>query len=139
MSSYISKLILFSLAVIMLCFAVGVKTQAFDLFGNPCKNDGTVRGGTGVSSPVCETSQGPQGNRNKVIDVIREAANILAFIGGVAAVIVIIISGLSFATSGGNSEQVANARRRIIYSLVGLVVIALAWTIARFVTDNVIK
>jgi hypothetical protein len=139
MAHYLKNILLFLFVGCTLFFALVPKTQAFDLFGRACKNDGTVNGGNGSASPVCQTSQGPESNSNTVIKVIRAAANVMAFVGGVAAVIVIIVSGLTFVTSSGNSEQVANARRRIVYSCVGLVIIALAWTITRFAIDNVIK
>jgi hypothetical protein len=139
MNHYLKNILLLLFVGCALFFALGTKTQAFDFFGRACKNDGTVNGGNGSSSPVCQTSQGPESKGNTVIKVIRAAANIMAFVGGVAAVIVIIVSGLTFVTSSGNSEQVANARRRIVYSSVGLVIIAMAWTITRFAIDNVIK
>jgi hypothetical protein len=67
------------------------------------------------------------------------ALDIIAVVTGIAAVVVIILGGLTMATSGGNTEAVANARRRVLYSLVGLVVVALAWTILTFLTNKLIK
>lgn len=77
-------------------------------------------------------------NKDPVLHVIQVAANLIAIIAGVAAVILIIISGISMITSGGNQEAVAGARRRITAAIVGLVIIALAWTIIKFFTDRLI-
>jgi hypothetical protein len=55
------------------------------------------------------------------------------------AVIMIMIAGFTYVTAGGNSEDTKNARNRIIYAGVGLVVIALAWTITRFITNEILS
>lgn len=76
---------------------------------------------------------------NPVIHVIKVATDIVAILTGIAAVILIIISGLTLITSGGNSEAVANARKRIVNVVIGVVIVALAWTIVTFATDKLIK
>jgi hypothetical protein len=88
------------------------------------------------TSPVCQ-DQGT--TKNPVNHLIHVTADIIAVVTGIAAVVVIILGGLTMATSGGNTEAVANARRRVLYSLVGLVVVALAWTILTFLTNKLIK
>lgn len=65
--------------------------------------------------------------------------NILSIVVGVAAVIMIIIAGLRFITANGDSNQIASARTAIIYALVGLVVVALAQTIVKFVLDKITR
>ncbi len=96
-----------------------------------CQNGNT----DAQSSSVCSA-----GNVTKdpAVNIINDAATIIALITGIGAVIMIIIGGFTMVTSGGNSEAVANARRRITYSLVALVVVALAWTITRFITDRLL-
>lgn len=128
-------------AVFMLLFSsFAPRASAFDLFGSTCQND-KVQGGNNNKSPVCTSNNAAKnddGSKNVVLETIKSAANIIAFISGVIAVIIIIISGLSLIGSGGKSESIANARRRIIYAAVGLAVIALAWTITSFVIQKVI-
>jgi hypothetical protein len=58
--------------------------------------------------------------------VIMRVANIIAVVAGVAAVIIIIVSGLKFVTAGGDANEVAAARRTIIYAILGLVIIVSA-------------
>lgn len=110
--------------------------DAFNLFRDACSGDA-------ANSPACQQAQNEGGaNNNRVTgpkNIINVAANILALVTGVAAVIMIIIGGFTMVTSAGNSESVTAARRRIIGALVGLVVVALAWTIIRFATDKLIQ
>ena len=88
------------------------------------------------NSSVCK-SQGT--TSNPATHIINVAAAIVASLTGVGAVIMIIIGGFSYVTAGGSAEQAANARRRILYSVVALVVVALAWAVTRFITDRVIQ
>lgn len=87
-------------------------------------------------SPACK---GKTETDNPVVRTIRTAANIIASITGIAAVIIVMIGGLSYITAGGNAEQATNARRRIAGALIGLIVVALAWAATRFVTDRVVQ
>lgn len=87
------------------------------------------------NSPVCKDKNTTE---NPAVDVIASAANIIAILTGLAAVIMIIISGLTMITSGGNQETVTNARKRLVAALIGLVIVVLAWTITRFVIDKVL-
>jgi hypothetical protein len=59
--------------------------------------------------------------------------DIVYFIAGIVAVIVIIIAGFSYVTSGGQSANVTKAKDTILYAVVGLVVIILAFVITQFV------
>ena len=54
-------------------------------------------------------------------------------IAGFATVIVIIISGLQFVTSGGNPEAAASAKSRLIAALIGFAVIILAFAILQII------
>lgn len=67
---------------------------------------------------------------------IMRIVNLVALVGGIAAVFVIIISGFRFITSGGG-DNAANARRALIYAAIGLVVIALARTVIAFVIGKI--
>lgn len=64
--------------------------------------------------------------------LVMKITNVIAFVAGVAAVVIIVISGFRIVTSSGG-DSVASARRAIIYSLVGIVVVILARTIVAFI------
>lgn len=64
---------------------------------------------------------------------VKFALNMLSIIVGIAAVIMIIVAGLRYVTSGGKEEGVKNAKNTILYAIIGLVVVALAQIIVHFV------
>jgi len=54
-------------------------------------------------------------------------------IAGFVTVIIIIISGIQFVTSGGNPEAAASARGRLTFAIIGFVIIVLAYAILQIV------
>lgn len=73
----------------------------------------------------------------KVNDIIKLVINIFSLIVGVIAVVMIIVGGLKYITSSGDSGNVSGAKNTILYAIVGLVVVALAQIIVRFVLSKV--
>lgn len=100
---------------------------AVDFFGGLCS-------GAGKDSAACaggsDKISGPNG-------IILKAANLLAIISGIAAVIMILIAGISMITAAGDSNKISSGKRTITYTVVGLVVIVLARTIVLFVVSRV--
>jgi hypothetical protein len=70
---------------------------------------------------------------NKVIGAV---IKILSLAVGITAVIMIIIAGLKYVTSGGDAQSVASAKHTIIYAVVGLVIVALAQVLVKFVLSK---
>lgn len=68
--------------------------------------------------------------------IVTRIVNLLSFIIGVAAVIVIIIGGLKYITSSGDPSNVTTARNTIIYALVGVVIAAFGQLVVLFVLDR---
>ncbi len=64
---------------------------------------------------------------------LTDIINIISIIVGVVAVIMIIYGGFRYITSGGQQEGVKNAKNTILYGLIGLVIVALAQIIVKFV------
>lgn len=65
--------------------------------------------------------------------VLGNILNLVYFVAGIVAVIVIIIAGLAMTTSGGSADAVKKARNQILYSIIGLVVIFFAFMITNFI------
>lgn len=65
--------------------------------------------------------------------VLANGLNLVYFLAGVAAVIVIIIGGVLYSTSAGNSASITKAKNMILYAIVGLVVVFAAFAITNFV------
>jgi hypothetical protein len=69
-------------------------------------------------------------------NVIRIALQILSVVIGIIAVVMIIVAGLKFITSGGDAQKAASARNTILYAVVGLIIVALAQVLVRFVLSR---
>lgn len=76
------------------------------------------------------------GTQPTLQDRIKTITNILMFVLGAIAVIVIVIGGIRYATSGGDQTQVTSAKNTILYAVVGIVVAILAYAIVNFVVDQ---
>ena len=82
---------------------------------------------------------GGGGDKNKadrVPTIIRTVVNVLLFIIGVFAVIMIVIAGLRFVTSNGDANTLSSAKNTIIYALVGLAVAVIDYAIVNFVVGQ---
>jgi uncharacterized membrane protein len=62
--------------------------------------------------------------------------NIFSIIVGIAAVIMIIVGGLRYIISGGDSGNVTSAKNTILYAIIGLVVVALAQFVVKFILSK---
>ena len=69
-------------------------------------------------------------------EILTNVLNIVYFLAGVIAVIIIIIAGITYATSAGNSAGVTKAKNLILYSVVGLILITVAFSITNFVVGR---
>jgi len=69
--------------------------------------------------------------------VLRKVTTLIAILAGVAAVIIIIMSGFSYITAAGDPQKAAAAKNSLIGAIVGLVVIAVAQGVIVFVLSKV--
>lgn len=68
-----------------------------------------------------------------VQDGVKRSINLLLYITGISAVIVIVVGGLRYVLSGGDPKNTAAAKDTIMYAAIGLVVSLLAFAIVNFV------
>jgi cytochrome bd-type quinol oxidase subunit 2 len=61
----------------------------------------------------------------------------LLTVAGAVAVIIIIVGGLTYITSSGDSSRIKQAKDIILYAVIGLIVAILAYAIVHFVAGNV--
>ena len=78
----------------------------------------------------------PEGSETKLNELVTDIVNIFSVIVGIVAVIMIIIGGFKYITSGGDSGNVTGAKNTILYAIIGLVVVALAQFIVKFVLSK---
>ena len=69
-----------------------------------------------------------------VVNLISTVVNILLFLVGSFAVIMIVIAGFRLVTANGDTNTVSQAKNTIIYAVIGIVVAIMAWGIVRFIT-----
>ena len=63
--------------------------------------------------------------------------DMLLFAAGLIAVISIIIAGVEYMFTMGNSEKGISARRRVVNSIIGLVIVLVAASLVSFIGKNV--
>lgn len=68
--------------------------------------------------------------------VLRNGLNILYLLIGTLSVVMIIVSGITYVTSSGNEKSVSKAKNTILYSVIGLAVSILAFTITQFIIGS---
>ena len=84
------------------------------------------------SSAACQDLSKPDGLSN----ILKNATNIVLFIAGALAVIMIIYGAIRFMTAHGNEKQVESARLIVTYSVIGLIIAILAYALVNFVLSN---
>jgi hypothetical protein len=73
-------------------------------------------------------------NPHAAAQVATSLANILIFLVGATAVIMVILGGLRYVVSNGDSKNVEAAKNTILYAIVGVVVAILAYATVSLVT-----
>ncbi len=110
---------------------VPVPVLAFNPFEDVCNSAGS-------SSAVCQEQK--NGNTNPLTGpngLFFGISRIIAIIAGTSAVIIVIVSGLRFVTSGGDPAKAKAAKDALVAALVGLVIIVLAGSIISLVLSRV--
>ncbi len=88
------------------------------------------------ATPTGDCATSAAGTEDKVNSLITQIINIFSVIVGIIAVIMIIWGGLKYITSGGDSGNVTGAKNTILYAIIGLIIVALAQFIVRFVLSK---
>lgn len=68
--------------------------------------------------------------------IFKTITNVLLYVIGAIAVIMLIIGGIRYITSGGDSGQVTSAKNTILYAVIGIIVAILAYAIVNFVIGS---
>lgn len=92
----------------------------------------------GANLDINDTSCAAQNDATtKINNLIKTVINLLSVVVGVVAVIMIIVGGLRYITSGGSDTGVTSAKNTILYAVIGLIIVALAQILVRFVLRQV--
>lgn len=90
-----------------------------------------------TTEPQTGCGQGDEPAKQKIGSILTTIINIFSLLVGFISVIMIIVGGFKYITSGGDSGNISSAKNTIIYALVGLAIVALAQFIVRFVLAKV--
>lgn len=63
-------------------------------------------------------------------------SNVMLFLVGAISVIMVVVGGLRYVISGGNTTNVGAAKNTILYAIVGLIISLLAYAIINFVIGS---
>lgn len=103
--------------------------------------DELCRPGTpAYNSEVCieyRETDGQTSQDNRVVDILVSVIELLTIAAGVVVIIAVIVGGLMFVLSAGDSQKTTQARNYIIYSIAGFIIIGLAQLIILFVLDRI--
>ncbi len=131
----INATLLFSLAMPMAATATVGAQSVTDCLNGQGTAQGCLDSGSCVDGSA--SCADPAAAETKVNTILKLVINVFSLIVGVVSVIMIIIGGLKYITSGGDSGNVSGAKNTIMYAVIGLVVVALAQVIVRFVLSKV--
>ncbi|MCB9820285.1 hypothetical protein H6796_03240 [Candidatus Nomurabacteria bacterium] len=76
-------------------------------------------------------------DRTRLPELVTSIVNILFYIVGVVAVIMIIVSGIKYTTANGDANKIQSAKNTLMYSVVGLIVAFLSFAIVNYVINNI--
>lgn len=96
---------------------------------------------TAVASPASQIDDGVNavGGDTETSNLgarIKTIVNILLYILGAIAVVMIVIGGIRYTTSNGDSSSITSAKNTILYAVIGLIVAILAYAIVNFILDQ---
>lgn len=122
-----AKLISIPALLLVLGFAVPVQAQILD----PCKNINSS------DSLICNTT----GNNGSGLfgpnSIWNNLLNMLTYIVGAIAVLMIIIGGIRYALSSGDQSNITAAKNTILYAVIALIVAVMANAIVNFVLTTI--
>lgn len=68
--------------------------------------------------------------------IFSTVTNVMLFVVGAISVIMIVIGGLRYVLSGGDTANVTTAKNTILYAVIGVIVAMMAYAIINFVLSS---
>lgn len=126
-----TRRLLSALVLLTLCIIASPLTAgAYDAFPKlDCSASAKAQQSTVCSTGSGDPIAGPNG-------VLIKAAYIISYVAGAIAIIMIIIGGIRFMIADGDPAAVKSAKGTVVNSLIGLTVIALAYSLITFVVTK---
>lgn len=70
-------------------------------------------------------------------DLLLRITNILLYLIGTVALVVLIWGGLQYITSGGDEKKIEKAKNTLTYAIIGLIVAIVAYVVVKFILGEV--
>jgi hypothetical protein len=80
---------------------------------------------------LCKNTSG-----SGIFGIIRTVIQVMLIIGGIIAVIMIILGGIRYTTSNGDPADVKAAKDTILYAIIGLIISISGYAIVTWVVGN---
>ncbi len=122
MTNLTKKVVSFSLVLLISCFMVGA-VSAQNGVANGLEYAGDVASDGGLGDADSETAI------SAIINTV------LGFLG-LIALVVILLGGFKWMTSGGNDDKVKKAKATLMAGITGLIIVLAAYVIVGFVVDT---
>lgn len=121
--------------VILAMFAVvAIPTSVFSAAPNRAQT--LCEGAGGVwSKDTCAHKSEPTGGIT-VPDLMQTTVQVILYITAAVSVVMFIIGGFKYVTSGGDQTAVKNAKNTLLYAVIGIVVTIAAFGIVRLVAEG---
>ena len=75
--------------------------------------------------------------QDDLTEVVKQIANAVIGVLGIVCVVVMIIGGVNYMTSSGDTSKVEKGKKTILYATIGLAICVLAFAIVNFVINNI--
>ncbi len=72
-------------------------------------------------------------------NIFATIANIILFLVGAVAVIMLIIGGFRYVTSNGDANAISGAKNTILYAIIGIVVAFMSYAAVNFIVTSLTK
>jgi hypothetical protein len=97
-----------------------------------------AQGAEGGLAGGAESAKGDDQQENLFGDggIFQTITNVMLFVIGAVSVIMLIIGGIRYVVSGGDSSAVTSAKNTILYAVIGIIVAILAYALVNFVISS---
>ena len=132
MKQRITKLMSMAMTVPVMALVASAIVPVTPAFAVDCSDPQSV----GINSAECAKGTGQSDSLTGESGVFVTVTNILLFIIGAIAVIMLVIGGIRYTISNGDSNAVTAAKNTIMYAIIGIVVAILAYAAVNFVIGS---
>lgn len=127
---------LFIAVALVLCGLFGAISVAQPAMAVTCPNGSKNQGIQGSLKSIAQCNM-EETDGSKLMSTANTIINVVLGVVGLVAVAMIIVGGISYTTSQGDSAKATKAKNTILYSVVGLIIALLAFAVVNFVLGGI--